>query len=101
MVQRKTYDTRVKYLVMKGLLPDLYRRQIHKSLISKWQRESPEKYTGYELNDNIEELYELMKKIAEDLPHQKRTPGCAVFDPVSAGRTPFAVTIGLNRAVQF
>ena len=56
----------VKYLVMKGLLPDLYRRQIHKSLISKWKRESPEKYTGYELNDNIEELYELMKKISED-----------------------------------
>jgi putative transposase len=53
-------------LVRKGLLPDLYREQIHKSLISKWQRESPDKYTGYELNDNIEELYELMKKISED-----------------------------------
>jgi putative transposase len=66
MIQRKTYDTRVKYLVMKGLLPDLYRKQIHKSLISKWKRESPDKYTGYELNDNIEELYELMKKISED-----------------------------------
>lgn len=66
MVQRKTYDTRVKYLVMKGLLPDVYRKQIHKSLVSKWKRESPEKYTGYELNDNIEELYELMKKISED-----------------------------------
>jgi len=23
--QRKTYDTRVKYLVRKGLLPDIYR----------------------------------------------------------------------------
>ena len=66
MTQRKTYDTRVKYLVMKGLLPDLYRKQIHKSLISKWKRESPDKYTGYQLNDNIEELYELMKKISED-----------------------------------
>lgn len=66
MVQRKTYDTRVKYLVMKGLLPDLYRKQIHKSLISKWKRESPDKYTGYELNDSIEELYELMKKISGD-----------------------------------
>ena len=66
MIQGKTYDTRVKYLVMQGLLPDLYRKQIHKGLISKWQRESPEKYTGYELNDNIEELYELMKKISED-----------------------------------
>ena len=51
---------------MKGLLPDLYRKQIHKSLISKWKRESPDKYTGYELNDNIQELYELMKKISED-----------------------------------
>ena len=30
------------------------------------ERESPDKYTGYELNDNIEELYELMKRIAED-----------------------------------
>ena len=51
---------------MKGLLPDLYRKQIRKSLISKWKRESPDKYTGYELNDNIGELYKLMKKIAED-----------------------------------
>jgi nitrogen regulatory protein PII-like uncharacterized protein len=66
MVQRKTYDTRVKYLVRSNLLPDVYRKKIHKSLISKWKRESPDKYTGYELNDNIEELYELMKKIAED-----------------------------------
>jgi putative transposase len=66
MQQRKTYDTRIKYLVRKGLLPDLYRKQIHRSLISKWKRESPNKYTGYELNDNIEELYELMKKVSED-----------------------------------
>ena len=66
MHQRKTYDTRVKYLVRKGLLPDVYRKQIHRSLVSKWRKESPEKYTGYELNDNIEELYELMKKISED-----------------------------------
>lgn len=66
MNHRKTYDTRVKYLVRKGLLPDLYRRKIHRSLISKWKRESPEKYTGYELNDDISELYELMKKVSED-----------------------------------
>lgn len=25
-----------------------------------------DKYMGYELNDNIEELHELMKKISED-----------------------------------
>lgn len=50
----------------KGLLPDLYRKQIHRSLVSKWKNESPEKYTGYELNDNIEELYELMKKVSDD-----------------------------------
>ncbi|CAN5454145.1 hypothetical protein BH10BAC4_BH10BAC4_22160 [soil metagenome] len=29
VILRKTYDTRVKYLVMKGLWPDLYRKQIH------------------------------------------------------------------------
>lgn len=69
--QRKTYDTRVKYLVRKGLLPDLYRKQIHRSLIWKWERESPDKYIGYELNNNIEELYELMKKISMDDKMQK------------------------------
>lgn len=66
MQKRNSYDTRVKYLVRKGLLPDLYRRKIHRSLISKWKRESPDKYTGYELNDDIAELYELMKKVSED-----------------------------------
>lgn len=66
MATRKTYDTRVKYLVRKGLLPDLYSKHIHRSLISKWKREAPEKYTGYELNDNITEIYELMKTVAED-----------------------------------
>ncbi|MBI4931609.1 MAG: DDE-type integrase/transposase/recombinase [Bacteroidetes bacterium] len=71
MKKRKTYDTRVKYLVRKGLLPDLYRKQIHRSLISKWKREAPEKYTGHELNDSIAELYELMKKISEDQRLQK------------------------------
>ena len=71
MQQRKSYDTRVKYLVQKGLLPDIYRKQIHRSLICKWKKESPDKYTGYELNSNIEELYELMKKISEDQRMQK------------------------------
>ena len=66
MQERKTYDTRVKYLVRKGLLPDIYLKKIHRSLVSKWKRESPEKYTGYELNDNIEELYELMKRVSDD-----------------------------------
>lgn len=66
MQKRNSYDTRVKYLVRKGLLPDIYRKKIHRSLISKWKRESPEKYTGYELNDDIGELYELMKKVSED-----------------------------------
>lgn len=68
---RKSYDTRVKYLVRKGLLPDIYRKQIHRSLISKWQKEAPEKYIGYELNDNLTELYELMKKVSEDQLLQK------------------------------
>jgi hypothetical protein len=47
---RKSYDTRVKYLVRAGLLPDIYRKQIHRSLIWKWERESKEKYVGCELN---------------------------------------------------
>ena len=68
---RKTYDTRVKYLVQRGLLPDVYRKQIHRSLISKWKREAPDKYVGYELNEDIEELYELMKKVSEDVTLQK------------------------------
>ena len=68
---RKTYDTRVKYLVQRGLLPDVYRKQIHRSLISKWKREAPDKYYGYELNEDIEELYELMKKVSEDVTLQK------------------------------
>ena len=66
MQKRKTYDTRIKYLVRKGLLPDLYRKQIHRSLISKWSRETDDKYTGYELNDNLTELYDVLKKVSED-----------------------------------
>ena len=69
--KRNSYDTRVKYLVRKGLLPDIYRKQIHRSLISKWKKESGEKYVGYELNDNIEELYDLMKTISQDERMQK------------------------------
>ena len=71
IAKRKTYDTRVKYLVQRGLLPDVYRKQIHRSLLSKWKREAPDKYYGYELNDDIEELYELMKKVSEDITLQK------------------------------
>lgn len=63
---RKTYDSRVKYLVRKGLLPDIYRKQIHRSLIWKWERESNDKYVGYELNCEMEELYELLKKLSID-----------------------------------
>ncbi|MBI4929347.1 MAG: transposase [Bacteroidetes bacterium] len=71
MKKRKSYDTRVKYLVRKGLLPEVFRKQIHRSLLSKWKREAGDKYVGYELNDNIEELYDLMKKISEDQRMQK------------------------------
>lgn len=71
MQKRKTYDTRVKYLVRKGLLPDLYRKQIHRSLISKWKQEAPDKYVGYELNGDMEQLYELMKQVSEDERMQK------------------------------
>jgi putative transposase len=63
---RKSYDTRVKYLVQRNLLPDVYRKQIHRSLISKWKREAPDKYVGYELNDDITELYDLMKQVSDD-----------------------------------
>jgi nitrogen regulatory protein PII-like uncharacterized protein len=69
--KRKTYDTRVKYLVQRGLLPDVYRKQIHRSLISKWKREAPDKYYGYELNEDVEELYDLMKKVSEDVTLRK------------------------------
>lgn len=63
---RTTYDTKVKYLARQGLLPELYRKQIHRSLISKWKKEPADKYMGYELNNNIEDLYELMKQVAAD-----------------------------------
>ena len=70
--KKKSYDTRVKFLVRKGLLPDIYRKQIHRSLISKWKREADDKYVGYELNNNnIPEVYELMKKISEDEKMQR------------------------------
>lgn len=69
---KKSYDTRVKFMVRKGLLPDIYRKQISRGLISKWKREAPDKYVGYELNDiNIGEVYELMKKVSEDEKMQK------------------------------
>lgn len=64
--RRRSYDTRVKYLVQRGLLPDVYRKQIHRSLISRWQHEEPDKYFGYELNEDIGELYDLMKEFSED-----------------------------------
>lgn len=69
---KKSYDTRVKYLVRQGLLPDIYRKQIHRSLLSKWRREAPDKYVGYELNDiNSTELYEVFKKVGEDQKMQR------------------------------
>lgn len=64
--KRKTYDTRVKYLVRFGLLPNYYEKNIHKSLISKWKREAPDKYTGYELNTDMSEMYEVMKSLSQD-----------------------------------
>ena len=64
--KRKSYDTRVKYLVRFGLLPNHYEKMIHKSLISKRKREAPDKYTGYELNTDMSELYDVMKSISQD-----------------------------------
>lgn len=66
MAQRKSYDTKIKYLARQGLLPVAYSQQIHRSLISKWKQEPVEKYVGYELNENIEELYEIMKLVSEN-----------------------------------
>ena len=63
---RKSYDTKIKYLARKGLLPECYKRQIHRSLICKWKQEPVEKYVGYELNQNIEQLYDVMKLVGED-----------------------------------
>jgi len=64
--KRNSYDTRVKYLVRKGLLPDIYRKQIHRSLISKWKKESGEKYIGYELNvacDTVHQSHALLRML--------------------------------------
>lgn len=69
--RRKSYDTRVKYLVRQGLLPAYYESQINRSLISKWKKESQEKYVGYELNMDIEELYQMMKLVSENERIQK------------------------------
>lgn len=66
MKKRKTYDTRVKYLVREGILPEKYKLDIHRSLISKWKREPPEKYTGYELNGDMIELYEMLRAFSEN-----------------------------------
>lgn len=66
MINRKSYDTRIKYLAREGLLPETYRKNIHRSLICKWKQEPVEKYVGYELNTNMEELYELMKAVSND-----------------------------------
>jgi hypothetical protein len=66
IIKRQSYDTRVKYLVRKGLLPQQYQTQIHRSLISKWKREPEEKYIGYELNTDMEELYQMIKLVSEN-----------------------------------
>lgn len=71
MAPRKSYDTKLKYLAKQGLLPESYKRQIPRSLICKWKQEPMEKYVGYELNQNIDQLYELMKVVAEDQRLQK------------------------------
>lgn len=72
---RKSYDTRLKYLAREGLLPETYKKNIHRSLLCKWKQEPAEKYIGYELNSNIEELYEVMKVVSEDQRLQKAVWG--------------------------
>jgi len=66
MSKRKSYDTRIKYLARYGLLPEKYKREIHRSLICKWKQEPKSKYVGFELNEDISELYDVMKIVAED-----------------------------------
>lgn len=69
--KRRVYDTKLKYLARKGLLPESYKKIIHRSLICKWKQEPVEKYTGYELNENIEQLYDVMKIVSENELLQK------------------------------
>ena len=69
--KRKTYDTKLKYLARQGLLPESYKKFIHRSLICKWKQEPVDKYIGYELNENIEQLYDIMKVVAENSTLQK------------------------------
>ncbi len=59
--KRKSYDTKIKYLAREGLLPEKYAKDISKSLISKWKSEPDDKYIGFELNDQLEELFEISK----------------------------------------
>lgn len=75
MINRRSYDTRLKYLARENLLPEMYRKNIHRSLICKWKQEPKEKYVGYELNANISELYDLMKVVSEDQRLQKAVRG--------------------------
>jgi hypothetical protein len=71
MKKRKSYDTRIKYLARQGLLPDRYLKKINRSLICKWKQEPRDKYVGYELHEEIEDLYDLMRLIKEDQKFRK------------------------------
>lgn len=71
MSLRRSYDTKVKYLVKQGLLPERYKQNIHRSLICKWKQEPVEKYIGYKLNVGMDELYDLMKAVSENQHLQK------------------------------
>ncbi|OFY82834.1 MAG: hypothetical protein A3F72_01750 [Bacteroidetes bacterium RIFCSPLOWO2_12_FULL_35_15] len=74
-IKRRTYDTRIKYLAKKGLLPESYKKIIHRSLLCKWKQEPMEKYTGFELNENIDQLYDVMKLVSEHENLQKALRG--------------------------
>lgn len=74
-IKRRTYDTRIKYLAKKGLLPESYKKIIHRSLLCKWKQEPMEKYTGFELNENIDKLYDIMKLVSENEILQKGLRG--------------------------
>jgi hypothetical protein len=70
-IKRRVYDSKVQYLARKGSLPDSYKRIIHRSLICKWKQEPVEKYTGFELNEKIDKLYDVMKMVSENELLQK------------------------------
>lgn len=64
---RKSWDTAVKHITRNGLLNDLLTvnqiAMIPRSNISRWKKESDDKYQGSEINDLVKQEIELIKRI--------------------------------------